>query len=292
VIQGFPANKIEVNAASSPKGMPNWFAPLSIFAAGCVINWYNAAPSATFHDSGEFALAAASAGIPHAPGSPLMRSLSAHFFVSVSLPNLPARATYSRAYGAATLALVFQITRQWIAACFPGLRRGLGNLAALSAPLVLLASRAFLEQSFVTEQYTLLTALFAWLLLQGTVLFQRTQNCGDETTCLPLQSWPIRGRAFLLGGIAGLAIGNHPSQLCLVFPIAGILYSCARPGRRLADIRTLMPLVCLGTLGALLVFIWIPIRSAANPIMDSGNGKTLHSLVRMISPGAIFRDDR
>lgn len=257
-----------------------WIAPLMVFLVACAITWWNAAPSTTFHDSGEFALAAASAGVPHAPGSPTYAML-ASAFVRLGPFSEPARGTnfFSGLMGALTLMLVFLLTRRWIVISFPTMRRCHVELAALTAPLVLFGSSAFLEQSFVTEQYTLLTALLAWLFVHGTILFESTRTLQIEPNSLPRR---ICGHATLLGFIAGLAVGNHPSQLCLAVPIAAILISSSRRGRRLQDFGQLAMWTCLGAAAALSVFLWIPIRSAANPVMDSGNGRTLHSFMRML----------
>ena len=80
---------------------------LCVFCVSLFVFWWNAAPSVTFHDSGEFAMAAASAGIPHPPGAPTWTAL-ASAFVRIGGFKDPARGTnlFSGLCAAFTLAML------------------------------------------------------------------------------------------------------------------------------------------------------------------------------------------
>ena len=244
-----------------------------VFAASLAVLWWNAAPSVTFHDSGEFAMAAASAGIPHPPGAPTWTIL-ATIFVKLGRFHDPARGTnlFSGLCGAITLALLCGLTQLWVHLLYPAARRWIPPASGIVTALLLLHSSAFLEQSFTTEQYTILTALLAAILLVCTAIVLREK--ADR---------PRTGLAVLLGVLWGLAIGNHLSQICLVFLVVWALWAGPARESRLRSFAKLGA-ACFGGLAlGLMVFLWLPIRSRANPIIDWGNIKTLDRFVWAIT---------
>src|SRR5262245_13845258 len=135
---------------------------LAVFATSLILFWYNAAPSVTFHDSGEFALAASCFGIPHPPGAPTW-SLLASAFVWLGKFGDPARGTnlFSGLCGALTLSLLAWLVQTWVRSLYPDARNMTIRFSGAATALLLMRSPAFLEQSLVTEQYTLLTFLMA-----------------------------------------------------------------------------------------------------------------------------------
>jgi tetratricopeptide (TPR) repeat protein len=222
---------------------------MGVFALSLAILSYAAAPGVSFHDSGEFALAAASAGIPHPPGAPTW-SLLASGFVRMIHAQDAARACnlFSALCGAATLALLFLLTWRWVEEAFPDSGRMTAAASGALAALTLLCSASFIEQSATAEQYTLLTALMAAFLL----------------TAARRPAWA--------GVIAGLAIANHPSQVALV---PALLWGAWRAPRRRAALATALS----GLLIGLSVFLWLPLRSRSNPLMDWGDVETADRLL-------------
>ena len=229
--------------------------PACVFALTLLVIWWNAAPTVTFHDSGEFAMAAASGGIPHPPGAPTW-TIPATLFVKLGGFRDPARGTnlFSGLWAALTLALLCGLTQAWAGIAFPKLPRWGAPMAGLAAVLVLMHSGAFLEQSFTTEQYTLMTALLVAVLAAATSLVLR----------------PRASMAGLLGLLWGLAIANHPSQVMLGLLVLWALWA----GSKKQGFLKLFGACAAGTFAGLLVFLWLPIRSHANPIMDWGNVET------------------
>ncbi len=247
-------------------GFP-WLVAVAAFG---LLAW-NAAPGVTFHDSGEFALAAATAGIPHPPGAPTWTLLASAF--RHALPGLAAaRATnlFSALCASLTLAGVMVLVR--MLARRAGIDRdGLIMAAELVAALALLGCPAFLGQALTTEQYTLLTALMVWAI--GLAL----RLCSDPAPVAP-------GRwAALLGLVTGLAVGNHPSQMILL--LLGIpAVAGAHP--RLAAGRAMVRrglAYAAGLAAGLLVFLWLPLRSRANPLLDWGNPEQWDLLLRVLA---------
>ena len=160
----------------------------------------------------------------------------------------------------------------WSLRTFPALPLPFQVFGSVAATLILLRSPAFLEQALTTEQYTLLTGLLAFILLVATLLVRTEFPPGARVR--------TRLLSLMLGVLCGLAIGNHPSQLCLGMLVAVVLWSAAsmphRPGKFLE-----LGFVCgMGVLLGLLVFAWIPIRAPANPLLDYGN---VHSLERFLA---------
>ena len=229
-----------------------------VFGVSLCILWSGAAPWLTYHDSGEFALAAAVGGIPHAPGAPTYCLLAWGFvgLVQRLAPSLEAAYLtnlFSGLCGALTITLTVALARLWNRQLFGES----SALCLLVVPGILLGSVAFVEQSCVTEQYTLLTALLMGTLLVLTRLYL-SRRCEG---------------ALVLGILIGLAIGNHLSQVILV-PLLALAALCVPRQQRLR----LLALGLLGLVLGLLVFLYLPLRSRVNPAIDFGNVETWERL--------------
>lgn len=246
-----PEKGPELQVAEAPQPQP-WerALPWVVFVAAAIVLCLNVAPGVTFHDSGEFALAAKVGGVPHPPGAPTW-TLAAWGFTSL-LPMLDAAYATNllcALYGAGALGVFAWLGRVWISRAYPDLPAGWLSLAP---PLVLLCSPAFLEQCFVTEQYTLL------LLLNGVLLM--------------LGSTGLAGRSFrpwhwaAMGVVFGLAVGNHPSQIVL----GPLLLVMAWMGAGRRGFWQAAGYGALGLLAGLCVFFYAPLRAATDPVMNWG----------------------
>ena len=280
----------------APAPRPRWGMwlglALGVFALTFATLAWNAAPGVSFHDSGEFSLAARCAGIPHPPGAPTWGILASLFVRAGRFADAARGANCFSAFcGAATLALIALLAQLWVFLITPTRPSALAEVAAgLVAPLALLHSPAFLEQCFVAEQYTLLTALIGLALVPPTLLHRAFfRNNNPQSAIRNPQLKAVSGAGgdarapgghllcLLTGLVAGWAIGNHPSQIVLGALLAWTVWFAAGHGgrpRRLADLATLAGAAALGLLLGLLVFLWLPIRSHANPVLDWGNIKT------------------
>lgn len=245
------------------------FIPALVFVASLAVLWWNAAPSVTFHDSGEMALAAASAGIPHPPGMPTWTAL-ASLFIRIGQFDDPARGTnlFSGLCAAASLGLLSLLVLRWTRRLWPQTDSASLLAGTLLAPLILLQSSAFLEQSLITEQYTLMVLLIALMLCVSTSLLPTPPS--ESVPPTPPHNLRALTLLFLLGVLWGLAIGNHLSQLALGLLVvwAGILHA-GSPFHFRAILASAIP-AFFGWIFGLLIFLWLPLRSAANPILDWG----------------------
>ncbi|MCP4573987.1 MAG: DUF2723 domain-containing protein [bacterium] len=175
--------------------------------------WFvtHSAPGLTFHDSGEFGLAAASAGVPHAPGAPTWTSL-ATFFTRLITAADPVRATniLSGLLAALSLGLLAMLVRTWLRITHPDLPTWTNLAGAAAAALVLAGSPAFLQQGLITEQYTLLTTLLLAVLLTATFLVP----AADRPR--PGARWP--------GIVAVVAMGAGLSLVTVELPSAWLVF--------------------------------------------------------------------
>ncbi|MBB6052229.1 protein O-mannosyl-transferase family [Armatimonas rosea] len=240
------------------------FGLLVAFLISILLLWWGAAPWLTYHDSGEFALAAESGGIPHAPGAPTYCFL-AWGFVALGQRLFPLwEAAYltnlfSGLWGALTITTTIALARLGSRQLF-GDRRG-DHLPLLLVPAQLLGSSTFVEQSCITEQYTLQTALWMGVLLVLTkIALQGKHRLG-----------------LVLGGLIGLAIGNHPSQIILI-PLLGLAVYLVPRTRRVKSAGEGI----LGLLLGLLIFLYIPLRSRVDPTIDFGNADTFERFLRVV----------
>ena len=207
------------------------------------------APTVTGEDSGELIAAAYSLGIPHPTGYPLWCIL-AHLFIKL-LPFAGAawRAAFMSAFfSGATISVVTLI----------GIELTRNRWASVAGPLALAFSVEFWEQSVIAEVYSLnafLTALCILLLLR----WGRTRN----------------PRLLVATGFCfGLGLCNH-SIIALAGPVLAV-YVLAVGGLTRATLGA--GARALGAMAAaLLIHLYLPIRSLANPPMDWGNPETLEN---------------
>ena len=221
---------------------------------------YHCAPGVVFHDSGEFSMAVASAGIPHSPGAPTWVILNLIFKMFCFGADAARSANLFSAF-CGSLTIAFSST--FVYRLFGDRPRATKNFAALITALGLLSCGAFLEQSFMAEQYTLMTAIMSSMLL---VL--------QSNEAKPHVKW-----LFALGLLFGLAIGNHPSQVVL----GPLLLSAVIQNRKSLSVWKMFGLGFLGLALGLMVYLWLPIRSATNPLMNWGHPSTWKQFVWSIS---------
>ncbi len=218
------------------------------------------APGVTGEDSGELIAAAWTLGIPHPPGYPLWCLLAYPILHVVDAGSVAWRGNLASAlFGAAGVWILAETVfalfgRRW---------------AALAAALALAFSREFWQQAVVAEVYTLGAALIAlhWLLL---IRWSRSRRPAA-----------MYGAAL----VAGLAAAHYTLNLVLV-PL-GLIYIFVldvRP-RRLRRYGWFLALSIPGWA----IYLYLPLRSLADPAMDWGNPETWPAFVDVVSRGQ-YRD--
>jgi tetratricopeptide (TPR) repeat protein len=208
------------------------------------------APSVTSEDSGELITAAYELGIAHPPGYPLW-CLLGKLFTFVPFGSVPWRVhLLSAVLGAAAVGFVGLTARELCRRTGP----------ALVGAWVFGASRDFWSQSVIAEVYTLnvlLIVAVVWLLLR----FAATNR----------SRW-----LYVAAMLIGLGFTNHSTMGPLALLFAG--WSIARRPAVLRHPRLLLNLVLATIIGAS-IFLYMPIRSIADPVMDWGDTESLSALV-------------
>ncbi|MRR10812.1 DUF2723 domain-containing protein, partial [bacterium] len=168
--------------------------------------------------------------------------------------------------GAMTLALMSWLVLRWSRKIAPQIG-WVAAVGALAAPLFLVHSEGFLEQCFITEQYTLMTMLLGMILIVATIMNEPGSN--------RRRLW----LAVLIGWLWGLAICNHLSQMALGLTVAlAIIGILPRENWRPTAVRFGF-VATAGLILGLLLFLWLPIRSMANPLLDWGDPQTLKRFI-------------
>lgn len=214
--------------------------------ASFIVYLMTLAPTVSGEDGGELVAAAYSLGIPHPTGYPLWTMLAHAFIKLIPFGEVAWRVNLMSAFWASgTVALVVLTLRAL----------QVGRLAAGLAGLILAFSREFWEQSVIAEVYTL-NAFFVVLCIYLLLDWTRTRS---------------KLTLYLFALIYSLSLSNH-STMYLLGPVF-LVYIFAVDKPLLKQPKVLATCLGLFALG-LLVHLYLPIRSMANPAMDWGNPET------------------
>jgi tetratricopeptide (TPR) repeat protein len=206
------------------------------------------APSVHVHDAGELTAAAWTLGIGHPPGAPLYMLLHKAFLLLVPLGHLAWRANLFSAVMALAAfflveALAFALTKKkWLSA---------------SAALAFALSTVFWSQAGMAEVYTLQAALLAGFLLA----FVRARERGTSMAA-PAFLWGL-----LLTCHMGLALVSPLVWMALIHP--------REKGWKPRAIRACR--TGLWMAAPLALYLYLPLRSLADPSVDWGNPETLQN---------------
>ena len=249
MVRGLSA--IRSRALPRAEAIPAAYVTIAVFAVVFPILAFNVAPGISFHDSGEFSLAVHSAGIPHSPGAPTWMILNL-IFKLFTFGSEAARS--ANLFSAFCGSLTAAFSSAFVFRHFSDRPNSTRWLAAIIAGLSIICTGAFLEQSFIAEQYTLMTVIMS------AILLVMQTNEGN-----PHPKWYA-----LMGLLWGLGIGNHPSQVVLG---AVMLLPVIQKRKEVAVWKSLLSGFA-GLLLGLLVFIYLPVRASANPVMNWGHPST------------------
>ncbi|MDP3541092.1 MAG: DUF2723 domain-containing protein [Elusimicrobiota bacterium] len=226
--------------------------PLILFLVFAALGIYQAAPSVTTGDAGEFAAAAASWGVPHAPGYATWTALAKALGTALPFGDWAYRANLLSALcAAAALALLCDALRRW----------GAGRAARLGAVVILGLSPLWREQSAVAEAFAPLALFAAGLLWLVAAAGERLLSPGP---------------AAALGLVFGLGLGVHQT-LVLVLP-ALLLAGRGKKGSWPAALAC----AALGTVAGFSAHLAIPLRALQSPPVDWGHAVTPSAFLRLL----------
>ena len=220
-------------------------------------------PTVNFGDTGELIVSAYTLGIPHPPGFPLW-NLLAKPFTFLPIKSVAYRVNLSSAvFSALTTYFLFKTIILLFSIIFGKSKNQLlVRLSAIFSVLTLAFSYTFWRDSITAEVYTL-ASLFVVLTLFFFLKFLKTK----EALFLFLFS-------FLFG--AGLCVHYLLLPLAPAFLIYLLFFS--KLHKRIPDALLSLLLFFLG----LSFFLYLPIRSRANPLIDWGNPESLDAFLNVI----------
>jgi len=213
-----------------------------------------ACPTIYVGDSGELVTAVHTLGIPHPSGYPLYVMLGKAWTILVPVGSIAWRMSlFSAACAAAACSVLYWLCRQL----------ALHRLAAVLAALLLAFGPSFWGEANVQRVYSL-GALFLLMATAATLCWYRHR----ETRCLVL--------AFFL---CGLGAANHTFMAINALAI-GVFAAAVRPNAFL-NLRTLGKSTVAFAVG-LAPYLYLPLRSLADPPLDWGNPETPRALMNVI----------
>lgn len=218
----------------------------------------NAAPGIVAEgDCSEYVAAARVAGIPHAPGYPTYMLLVSALGQIVPAEHLARALNLASAlFGAVTVALLMLLVLRVARRGIPGGSEWSIRGGALLGSLLLGCATEFWNQSLSAEVYTLAAALMV--------------------LCLERLS---AGRVRAAALVAGLAMGVH---YAVGLPCALVVAACALARWREPGAAGLVKVVWAFALG-LATFLYLPLRSLAEPALDFGDPQTPGRFWRMLT---------
>ena len=209
-------------------------------------------------DSGELVTAVAVLGIPHPSGYPLYVLLGKLWTLLVPAGSIAFRMSLFSAFcGAAACGVVYRLARA----------AGLAVSAAILSSLLLAFSPTFWAEANVQRVYTL-NALFV---AAATLLAVRWDAADGDR----------RRRLFVLTlFVAGLGATNHTFMAVWTFAFA--LFAVVTR-RDLLEQPKLLAAGGLAFAAGLLPYLYLPIRSRQDPVLDWGNPESLGALIAVVT---------
>jgi len=230
-------------------------------------------------DSGDLICSAYFLGIPHPTGYPTYCMLAKLVQTIVPRKSIAWRTNLFSALSAAFCCAVMALTMHrllWAAGQYDGKRRSWTAPAiAATVGLGLGFSRTFLSQSVVSEVYALNAAFVA---LDIALIIEIFFSVYEKH---PMEH--IRRNLAALSVIYGLTLTNHLSS-AFIFPLVLAGFIAAR---KAINIKLLLLYILYFIIG-LIPYLYLPLRSAANPPFDWGNPQTPGNFIWVIT-GSQFK---
>ncbi|MCH8309280.1 MAG: DUF2723 domain-containing protein [Chloroflexi bacterium] len=221
-------------------------------------------------DGGDLLAAAYTLGIPHPSGYPTFMLLLKGFGTLVPLGDFAFRGNLlSTLLGAGSSGLLYWFVYRISSLLDTDLPPMVRALAASFAALTFTTAPLIWSQAVITEVYMLNAFFVGALCVEATYLTKEK---------------PAHRLLFVGTGLTlGLGLGNHLTLLAVAFPLA--VWVIIRGGVT----RSSALLFALGLLAGLMVYVYLPIRAASNPLVNWGDAGSLSGLYWVVS-GQAYQD--
>ena len=219
-------------------------------------------PSIGHGDTPEFVDTAFALGISHPAGFPIY-NLIAKPITFFPLGSIAFRVNcMSMLFACMTLVVLYLATNKILEICFPESNLQSRQWPSLFPPVFLAFSFPFWSNSLVAEVYTL-HAFFTILIIYLLLLW----NAENDLRFL-----------FLAAFCFGLSAGNH-GTVAFYLPAILILFFAWGKNKKIKNLILTSLLFFLG----FSVYLYLPIRSMADPIIDWGNPETLQNFYDQVT---------
>jgi len=246
------------------------FACTFLFLVSFIVYFCTSAPAVQFIDSGELAVVCQSLGIAHPTGYPLY-TLLGRLFCLLPLKDTIFRVNLMSLLFTCFANVILFFILLAIGQNFSKRKEGSYSIviwSAFVAALIFSFTPTLWSQATFNEVYSL-NVLFYTLIVLLVLMWQN--------------SWkePVAERIlYLLTFVYGLSFGNHMSTILLLPAIFFILITTY--GKSFFRLKRLTPILALFLLG-LSIYVFLPIRSSQNPIMDWGNPESWSAFKRHVT---------
>jgi len=218
-----------------------------------------ASPTVYVGDSGELVAAVYTLGIPHPSGYPLYVLLGKLWTLVFPVGTIAYRmSVFSAVAASATVAIVYSLVRSF----------GASRVSATTAALTLAVSTSFWSQANIQRVYAL-NALFLVAVLRLMSAWLQSRSVHTLYA------------AFFL---CGLGAANHTFMGLTAIAIVPMIFASA-PRRvdptRLQPSQSLVAAMWFAV--GLTPYLYLPLRSRADPVLDWGNPETFAALWRVVT---------
>lgn len=266
-----------------------WVAAGVVFIITFVVYMLTMDPSMGYIDAGELSAVCATLGIAHPSGYPLFTLIG---WVFAQLPiaesvivrlNIMA-ALFTAAGAGAVLFLTREIMLYWVLWKKPEFKdsiaakqkivevkdAGIATMTGFVSALALAFSLTWWQQATSVEVYSL-HALLLPLVILAFLRMLRRESVQE-----------VRRDGWLFAFLLGLAFTNHLTTIVLA---PGFLYLYfAQYGLKKSSVAKIAKLAP-AFLGALLVYLYLPLRASADPILNWGDPSSLDAFLKHITGG-------
>lgn len=236
-------------------------------------------PTVSTGDSGELITAARTLGIAHPPGYPLWTIIGKIFTVIIPFGNIAYRVNLMSAFFGAAACVIFYFIIKKIVIVERHNEKKLYPGIVLST-IILCLSSTLRSQSIISEVYTL-NAFFVVLIIYLLIIpdAEASATCRYDVSDLDRRvETRLNPRIFLAVFIYGLSLANHYIMF-LFGPVFAFYLIWKNP--KVFNLKTVLSLLIF-FLPGLFLYLYLPIRSSVNPLIDWGNPENIRNFIAHI----------